>query len=59
MPYFELDVEAFFEEGVNRVSILFLLLCQGTLVCVFALGVLPVTDLIILEDALDFSLHVS
>ena len=59
MPYFELDVEAFFEEGVNRVGILLLLLCQGTLVCVFALGVLSVTDLIILEDALDFSLHVS
>ena len=59
MPDLELDIEAFFEEGVNRVSILLLFLSQSTLVSVFTLRVLPVADLIILEDSLDFSLHVS
>ena len=59
MPDLELDIEAFFEEGVNRVGILLLFLSQSTLVSVFTLRVLPVADLIILEDSLDFSLHVS
>ena len=58
MPDLELDIKAFFEEGVNRVSVLFLFLSQGTLVSVFTFRILSVADLIILKDSLDFSLHV-
>ena len=59
MPDLELDIKAFFEEGVNRVSILLLFLSQSTFVSVFTLRVLPVADLIVLKNSLDFSLHVS
>ena len=58
MPNLELDIKAFFEEGVNRVSVLFLFLSQGTVVSIFTLRILSVADLIILKDSLDFSLHV-
>jgi len=59
VPDLQGDVESLFQEIVDGLSVFYLNLCESSLVCDRVLWVFSVANLVVLEEALDFTLHVA